>query len=707
MTEPSNTYDYPHAPRDETIIDDLHDTKVNDPYRWLEDPDSPVTKTWVDAQNDITTSYIRDYPDWDKLNKRLTDTLDFEKVSLPAKHGDRYYYYGNTGLQNQSVLYFQETLKSEPRIFFDPNLLSEDGTTAVSASAFSEQGHYWVYGLSKGGSDWVTFKIRDVTSGLDLNDEIEWAKFTSVSWLHDESGFFYSRYPAPNSTEDRGTETDTNIDHKIYFHKLNTSQKDDVMVYEHSEDRSRVLGHEITDDGHYFLIYPTDGCKEENPVYYAPVATFKDNSRVLNITKLIDNDNASYHYITNQWTTFYFGTTLNAPKRHIIALDITKPIEHTVVLPEQENVLCSYACVNTDYLLVRYMEDAKDIVKMYVLNKDQCKYVKDIPLPGPGSVGLMAQRKNDFFFYSYTSFLTAKTILKYSFDTHESTLHYETQINGFDSTEFVADQQFATSKDGTRVPLFTVTNKNLKRDGSSPLLLYAYGGFGISIQPFFSSSFLTLLKNLGVSIAIANLRGGGEYGQDWHQAGTKERKQNVFDDFQAVAEYLIDEGYTSSKKLTIRGGSNGGLLVGACINQRPDLYGCAIAQVGVLDMLRFHKFTIGHAWCTDYGCADDKDDFEYLYKYSPLHNVNPKANYPAVLLTTADHDDRVVPLHSYKFISTLQHELGSNTTQVNPLMIRIETSAGHGAGKPTNKIIEESTDMYAFIAKALDLQYME
>lgn len=706
MTEPTNVYNYPQTIRDGQV-DNFHGTEVSDPYRWLEDPDSQSTKSWIDSQNQVTDGYIKSYPDWNKLNKRLTDTMDYEKVSMPSKHGDRFYHYRNSGLQNQSIMYVQDTLDSQPEIFFNPNMLSVDGTTAIATSAFSENGKLWAYGLAKGGSDWVTFKIRDVETGIDLDDEIEWAKFTTVSWMHDESGFFYSRYPVINSTEDRGTETDTNIDHKIYFHHINTSQDKDVLVYEHVEDSARILGHMVTHDGKYLLIYPCDGCKEENPIYYASLETFNKNNTKLDIVKYINDDKASYEYITNNGTTFYFGTSLNAPKRNVISFDITVPDKYTVVLPEQKNVLHAFKCVNENYLVACYMEDAKDIVKLYKLDKDQCQFIKDIDLPGLGTVDVTTKRELDYFFYTFASFINPPTIYKYSFDTHKSTLHYVPYIKGYDSTEYIVEQQFAKSKDGTNVPVFIITNKNLKKDGSTPLMLYAYGGFGVSLQPFFSTSFLVLLKNLGVSIAVANLRGGGEYGRNWHQSGIKENKQNVFDDFQAVAEHLIKQHYTSNDKLTIRGGSNGGLLVGACINQRPDLYGCAIAHVGVMDMLRFHKFTIGHAWCTDYGCADNAEDFKYLYKYSPLHNVNSKANYPAVLLTTADHDDRVVPLHSYKLISTLQFELGSKATQINPLMIRIETSAGHGAGKPTSKVIEETTDIFTFIAKTLNISYID
>lgn len=694
---------YPTTERDETIIENKFGTLVSDPYRWLEDPENPKTKEWVEKQNELSMDYINSCKFNDKIKDKLKDIINYPKYSSPSKHGNKYYFYKNDGLQNHSVMYVQNTLDSEPTVFFDPNTLSEDGSTSLDTSAFSETGKLWAYGLSKNGSDWENIYVRDVNTGTDFPDELKWVKFSGISWTHDDKGFFYSRYPIPdNLQEDKaGQETGSYENHMVYYHQVGTSQDNDILIYRDPLHPKYYLGGGVTDDGKYLIIIPNDGCKEEHRVLYAKLNDLHN----LQIIPLIDDTLAKWEYITSVGDEMYFLTNHNAPNKRVASININDHVkQRRLRVAQTDDVLEDVCCVNEKYLILTYMKDVKNVVQLHNLEGN---FIQNIQLPGPGSVGVNGDKHQDEFFYSYTSFLNPKTIFRYSFKENKTSVFKEIIVPGFNPNLYNAEQVFYNSKDGTKIPMFIISSKNSKRDGNSPVYLYGYGGFGVSITPSFSAMYTVLLNNLGVTLAIANIRGGGEYGKTWHDAGMKEHKQNVFDDFHSAGEYLINHKYTNSGKLIINGGSNGGLLVGACINQRPDLYGCAIAEVGVMDMLRFHKFTCGFGWTSDYGNPDVEDEFKYIYPYSPLHNINQSKPYPAVLLTTADHDDRVVPLHSYKYIATLQHDVGTKSYQDNPLLIKVEVNTGHGHSKPISKIIEEEAQQYAFMANALDLQWRD
>lgn len=494
----------------------------------------------------------------------------------------------------------------------------------------------------------------------------------------------------------------------IYYHKVGTSQDDDVLVYKDEERPKYSVYTEMTDDGKYLIFYPKNGCKQENAVFYGELSTFDRSTGSMKIIRLIDNEDARYEYITNNGTLFYFLTNLKAPRKRVICIDLDNAYywNWKEIIPQTEDVVTFVTCVNHNCLVVNYLRDVKDILELYRLNDGS--FIKELKLPGLGTITDFSGKKTESeIFYKFTSFVNPGTIYRYDFGSDITTVFKEIVVPDFDASQFKVEQVFYQSKDGTMIPMFIVTKKGWVNDGSNAMQLYGYGGFNVSVNPTFSPFITVMMNNLNVGFAVANIRGGGEYGTTWHEGGMKENKQNVFDDFQAAAEYLINNKYTNSSKLTITGGSNGGLLVGACINQRPELFGCAVAAVGVMDMLRFHKFTIGHAWRSDYGDPDVENDFKYIIKYSPLHNIDDTKLYPPVLLTTGDHDDRVSPLHSYKFMATLQYKLGNNKSQNNPLMIRIETKAGHGAGKPTAKIIEEKTDVYAFMAKTLNLVWTD
>jgi len=709
MSSATISQPYPTTRRDEWVTENHFGRPIMDPYRWLENPDSDETQNWVNQQNDLTKSFIRSYPDWDKIYSKLTKVYNYPKYSSPKKRGNRYCFSKNDGLQNQSVLYIQDTLESEPRVFLDPNLLSEDGTASLSSTAFSESGNLYAYGVSKSGSDWQTIYIRDVETGKDMADKVEWVKFTSICWTHDDQGFFYGRYPTPKTSADKaGVEVDSNQNHMIWYHKVGTSQDEDVLVYKDEERPKYSVYTEVTDDGKYLIIYPKNGCKQENAVFYGELSTFDRSNGSMRITRLVDNENARYEYITNDGTLFYFMTNLNAPRKRVVCVDIADPYNRKwkEIIAETNDVLEFVTCVNHNYLIVNYLRDVKDILQLHRLNDGS--FIKELALPGLGTVSDFSGKKTESeIFYKFISFVNPGTIYRYDFNTDVTTVFKEIVVPDFDPSLYNVEQVFYQSYDGTKVPMFIVTKKGWKLDGSQAMQLYGYGGFNVSINPTFSPFVTVMMNNLNVGFAIANIRGGGEYGKAWHEGGMKKNKQNVFDDFQAAAEYLINNKYTNPSKLIINGGSNGGLLVGACINQRPELFGCGVAAVGVMDMLRFHKFTIGHAWRSDYGDPDVEDDFNYIVKYSPLHNVRDDKPYPAMLLTTGDHDDRVSPLHSYKLISTLQHKLGDKPFQTNPLMIRIETKAGHGAGKPTAKIIEEKADVFAFMAKTVGLTWTD
>ena len=614
---------------------------------------------------------------------------NFPRYSAPSRHGDLYFYYYNDGLQNQSVLFKQTDLDGEAEVLIDPNTFSEDGTVSMSSVAFSSEATYMAYAKSVGGSDWREFFVRNVTTGEDLSDHIQWVKFSGVSWDKKEEGFYYSRFPQPAEGE---LLTAPNRNMKLYYHKLGTSQEEDILVYERPDQPDWGLYGTVTDDGQYLIINITQGTDPRNRVYYKDLT--RANSRVL---PLMDAFDASYSFITNEGSTFYFRTNNDAPKYRVISVEASRPqpANWSTVIPERESVLNGISVVANRFV-ANYLTDARSEVFVYAMNGT---FEREIELPTIGTASGFSGRKQDSeMFYSFASFTYPSTIFRYDFESNESTVFRASEID-FNPDDFETKQVFYESKDGTTVPMFITHKKGLKLDGSNPTYLYGYGGFNISMPPSFSVGNIVWLEQGGV-YALPNIRGGGEYGREWHLAGTKERKQNVFDDFIAAGEFLVSEGYTSPSKLAIGGGSNGGLLVAATMIQRPDLFAAAIPAVGVLDMLRYHKFTIGWAWASDYGTSEDAEGFEYLFAYSPLHNLQEGVRYPSTLITTADRDDRVVPAHSFKFAAELQQKHGGN----NPVLIRIETNAGHGAGKPTSMVIEELADRWAFLAKELGLR---
>ncbi|RUT78447.1 prolyl oligopeptidase family serine peptidase [Ancylomarina longa] len=684
-SSPVSKMNYPLTKKVDTL-DTYFDTKVQDPYRWLEDDNSTETKEWVIAENNVTNNYLSKIPYRNKIKKRLTALWNYPKVGVPFKKGNLYFHYRNNGLQDQYVLYVQNSLKDTARILLDPNQLSEDGTVALSGIAVSEDSKYLAYRIARSGSDWNELYVRNIKTGEDLNDHLMWLKFTGVAWY--QNGFFYSRYNAP---EEGGALSNSNEYHKIYYHKLGDSQENDQLIYQNEKYPKRLYGATVTDDQKYLIISEM-GASNGNGLY------FKDLTKKGSSIQLITDDLQKKHSIIDDVDgKFLMFTNEGAPKNRLVAVDINRPTKENweEVIPEKENVLHDVNLAGGK-IVASYMKDAYSEIEILNLNG---KFESKLEMPGIGTVGSFSGKKEDkIAFYSYTSFTTPSIAYKYDFTIGKSEIFYQPKIN-FDPDDFVTEQKFYTSKDGTKVPMFIVHKKGVKLDGSNPCLLYGYGGFDISLTPYFTPRRMVWLENGGV-FALANLRGGGEYGEKWHTAGTKMNKQNVFDDCIAAAEYLIKENYTNPEKLVLKGGSNGGLLVGAVINQRPDLFKVAIPEVGVMDMLRYNKFTIGWSWAGDYGTSSDsKEMFDYLYAYSPIHNITEKIKYPAILVTTADHDDRVVPAHSFKYIATLQEKYHGE----NPVLIRIESKAGHGGGMPTSKQIEEYTDIWSFIFYNMEL----
>lgn len=681
--------DYP-ATKTVDTVDVYHGVEVPDPYRWLEEVDSKATRQWVDAQNEITFGYLKEIPERTPIRQRLTELWNYPKYGVPLKRGGRYFFSKNDGLQDQSVYYMQESLDDEtPEVLIDPNTFSEDGTVALTTMSFSDNGQYLAYGTSASGSDWRTFHIRNVATGEDLSETLEWIKFSSAAWTADAEGFYYGRYAKPPEGEKYET-TVKNM--KLYYHHLGTPQSEDRLVYERPDEPEWGFAPDVTDDGRYLIISVWKGTDRRNQVYYKDLHSERGD-----IVPLIDAFEASYSFVGNTGTTFYFLTDRDAPNKRLVAIDIEHPAREnwTTLLPESEAVLQSAQIIN-DRFVVQALDDVKARLTIHTLDGT---LEKEVELPTIGSVSsIRGRREDDEMFYAFTSYTYPTTIYRYNFASGTSEVFRAPDID-FDADQYATKQTFYESKDGTRVPMFIVHKKGLKLDGTNPTYLYGYGGFNISLTPRFSISNLVWLENGGI-YAVPNLRGGGEYGEEWHQAGMLENKQNVFDDFAWAAKYLIDQGYTSRDKLAIGGASNGGLLTGASITQFPDLFGAAIVQVGVLDMLRYHKFTIGWAWTSEYGSSDNPEQFEYLYDYSPLHNIEPGTEYPATLIMTADTDDRVVPTHSYKFAATLQKAQAGNA----PTLLRVETKAGHGAGKPTSKTIEEQADKWAFLMHVLDVE---
>ncbi len=669
------------------VVEDYHGTQVADPYRWLEDADAPETRQWVEAQNALTFGYLEKLPARGRLEARLTELWNYEKYGIPSREGSRYVFTKNDGLQNQSVLYVADSLEAEPRVLLDPNTLSQDGTVALTGADFTRDGNLMAYSLAAAGSDWNEIRVRDVRTGKDLPDVVQWVKFSGISWTADGKGFFYSRYDEPKPGEKLSGAL---YFQKLYFHRLGTPQTRDVLVHEDKAHKDWGFGGEVSEDGRYLVITVTHGTAEENQLFFKDLKAPKSK-----VVELITGFDADYTFVGNDGPRFFLRTNLDAPRGRLIAVDVRQPDRKAwkELIPQGEDTVRGVSLVG-DRLFVSVLKDARSQVRVHALDG---KPLGEVALPGIGSAGgFDGERKETETFYSFSSFTTPTTIYRYDVKTGESTVFRAPKV-AFDPSRYETTQVFYTSKDGTRVPMFLSHKKGLKLDGSNPTYLYGYGGFNIPLTPGFSVSNLVWMEMGGV-YAQANLRGGGEYGSEWHDAGTKLRKQNVFDDFIAAAEYLVAQKYTSPQKLAIAGGSNGGLLVGAAMTQRPELFGCALPAVGVMDMLRFHKFTIGWAWTSDYGSADNAEEFKALHAYSPLHNLKPGTRYPATLITTADHDDRVVPAHSFKFAAAAQAAHGGEA----PVLIRIETKAGHGAGKPTSKVIEEVADKFAFALHALD-----
>ena len=683
---------YPVARKVEQI-DDYFGTAVSDPYRWMEDVDSAELKAWVDAENELTQSYLAQIPVRATMQQRLMELINFERYTPPSRRGTRYFYSHNSGLQNQNVLYWQEGLDGEPKVLLDPNTFSEDGTVAISGISITDDGSLAAYSIADAGSDWVKWHVRDVTTGKDLADVVEWSKFSGASWLKDGSGFFYARYDAPSADASEAEALKTaNYFHKVFFHKLGTPQSEDKLIFDRPDDGELNLGAQVTDDGRYLVLHQSKGTSPNNEL------SVKDLQRPdAPILRLIDTADATYAPINNDGTLFWLLTTLDAPNGKIIAIDLKHPErEHwKTVIPESKNKLSDISIID-DTFIVNYLADAQSLVELHSIDGG---LIERLVLPSIGTAhGFGGLREDTETFYQFTNFTTPGVTYRLDMKTRKSTLYRQPKLL-FDPALYETKQIFATSKDGTRVPMFISHKKGLVLDGNAPTMLYAYGGFNISLMPEFSPS-LVMWMEMGGVYAQASLRGGGEYGEAWHEAGTRVRKQNVFDDFITLAEWLITNQYTSPKRLAISGGSNGGLLVAACELQRPDLFGAVVAQVGVMDMLRFDKFTIGWAWKEEYGSpSEDAAEFAAIYKYSPLHNIRQGVSYPATLIMTGDHDDRVYPAHSFKYTAALQEI----QTGPNPILIRVETRAGHGAGMPLSKRIEATVDQYAFMVRELQV----
>src|SRR5436190_5850065 len=677
---------YPPAPKS-SQVDDYFGTKVSDPYRGLENVDSATTKKWIEAENKLTFDYLAGVSERKRIKERLAALWNYERYTVPFRDGGRYFFSKNTGLQNQGVLYTGSSLPGDTKPLLDPNTLSKDGTVALSGIDVTDDGKLLAYGLAVAGSDWQEWKVRDIATGRDLSDDVKWVKFSTASWKHDGSGFFYSRYDAPASADQL---KQANYFHKVYFHKLGTPQAKDELIYERKDHKDWNFSPQVTEDGEFLIITVSQGTDPKNRIFYKELKDPKAS-----VVELLDKQDASYKFIAHYEGEFLFSTDLDAPRGRIVAINSIEPSHIHTIVPEAADKLESVELVN-DLFIASYLKDAHSVVRLFHLSGEAAG---EIPLPGLGTAsGFTGKRTDTETFYSYVSFTEPSTVYRHDLKTGQSTPLYRPKVD-FKSEEFTTEQVFYQSKDGTKVPMFLTYRKGLEKNGENATILYGYGGFDISITPSFTPAVATWLQMGGV-YAVANLRGGGEYGEEWHLAGTKLRKQNVFDDFIAAGEWLIANKYTSTPKLAISGRSNGGLLIGAVENQRPELWGATLPGVGVMDMLRFQKFTIGWAWASDYGSSDNKDEFEAIYKYSPLHNVKPGTKYPPTFVVTADHDDRVFPGHSFKYTAAMQAAQAGPA----PILIRIETRAGHGAGKPTTKIIEETADQWAFLVKSLGMK---
>jgi len=689
--------EYPKA-RVSDQVDDYFGTKVRDPYRWMENVDSPEVKTWVDAENTLTRGYLDGVPGREKMHARLMDLTNFERYTAPARKGTRYFYEHNTGLQNQNVVFWQEGLTGEAKVLIDPNTMSKDGTVALSGLSVSEDGRLAAYGIAEAGSDWVKWHVREVATGKDLPDLVEWSKFSGASWLKDGSGFFYEGYGLPKDAAAVQSLKAANYFHKVFLHKLGTPQTADVLVYERPDDKELNVGARVTEDGRYLLLTSSKGTSPNNDLAIKDL----EHPEAAPV-KVVTTADAVYHPVANVGTRFWVLTTVGAKNGKVIVIDLAQMdgahpdrASWKTVIPETKNNLEDVSMVG-DTLITRYLQDAQTTVEMH---RPDGGLIERVALPAIGTaVGFGGERKDRETFFQFSNFVTPGTIYRLDVATRKVELYRAPKLK-FDPAAYETKQVFYNSKDGTRVPMFVTAKKGVKLDGQNPTLLYAYGGFNISLMPEFSAARLLWMEMGGV-YAQPSLRGGGEYGEAWHEAGTKLRKQNVFDDFVGAAEWLMANGYTSKGKLAINGASNGGLLMGAVETQRPELFGAVLAQVGVMDMLRFDKFTIGWAWKDDYGApSGDAEEFRAIYKYSPVHNVRAGVRYPPTLIMTADHDDRVFPAHSFKFAATMQAD---QATDGPPVLIRVETRAGHGGGMPLSKRVELTVDQYAFLVKELKI----
>jgi len=673
--------------RTDDVVTDYHGNQVPDPYRWLEDADSGETAAWVDAQNELTFGYLQGIPARDEYRERLTELWDYERTGVPVRKAGRLFFSRNDGLQPQSVLYVQDD-GAEPRILLDPNTLSDDGTVALGGWSVSRDGRWLAWSISDGGSDWRTWRIRDVDSGEDLADEVRWSKFSGATWDDQGNGFWYSRYEAPEDGEELQGQ---NHNQKLYYHRRGTGQDQDSLVYERPDHPDWGFAASLSDEGRYLIITVWRGTSPKVALF------FKDQFDRSNIIReLLPDFDAAYVCLGHHDGEFILRTDLDAPRGRIVAVNLNQPgADHwRTIVPQDVDVLESATMLGSKLVLV-YLRDVANAVRLFGLDGDPRG---EIPLPGLGSVGGFTGRPDDMeTWYSFDSYLSPGIIYHHNLVTGESHIFRQPEVH-FPFDRYVTEREFYTSADGTRIPLWIVRRADLERNGDNPVILYGYGGFNASLTPYFSPARLPWLERGGIW-AVANIRGGAEYGEEWHAAGMLQQKQNVFDDFIAAAEHLIGENWTRADRLAVMGGSNGGLLVGAVVNQRPELFGAGLPAVGVMDMLRFQHFTIGWAWTSDYGSSEDPEMFPYLHAYSPYHNLRPGTEYPAMLVTTADHDDRVVPGHSFKYTARMQ----ACQAGTLPVLIRVETRAGHGAGKPTDMVIEEYADRYGFLTRVLGL----
>ncbi|CAI4221525.1 unnamed protein product [Auanema sp. JU1783] len=704
---------YPVPRKDATIVDDFHGTKVADPYRYLEDPDGEETKAFVDKLNEISKPFLDNAESRQVMHEKLSEMWNYEKFGCTTKRGSFYYYQHNSGLQNQYVLYQQKSLNEKGSVFLDVNEINKEGTTSLRTSAWTKDGSIYAYGLSENGSDWVTVKFKKA-DGTDLDDVITGVKHSGLSWTGDKSGVFYCKYPE-HDDKIEGTSTLKHEFHSLFYHKLGTDCKEDVLVYERRDDPNFMIDGSVTDDGKFLIIGVSRGCDPYNMVYYYDLQAVENKiTEKINPVPLFDQFDARYDYVDHDDNTILFQTNKDAPMFKLVRVDLQNLKNVTEVVAEKKEHTLSWATpLPGNRLMLSYLEDVKSTLYVHDLNTGEKLY--QIPLPIGSISGFYSKKEENEVFYQFESFVVPGITYHMNFENVDKNEIPKIEVlrkvgfPGLDESKFKVEQVFYESKDKTKVPMYIVSTKDMVKNGENPVILNGYGGFNIADSPYFSVSRLLFIQHFGGIIACANLRGGSEYGETWHFAGMRENKQNVFDDMQHAAMFLIDKKYTNSSKLAIHGGSNGGLLMGACSQQRPDLFGAVINRVGVLDMLRFHKFTIGGAWVPEFGNPDEAKDFEFIYKYSPLHNINfpDGGQWPSTLLMTADHDDRVVPSHTLKYAATLLEKAKQHPEQTNPLLARIEVKAGHGSGKPTAKVIEECVDMYCFLERVLGLKWQQ